>query len=62
MAKLSEKHPREAEIAKNLLADFRYKGPPTEFGICISTERADELEMKIAEALVDALELGLRNG
>jgi len=60
MAKLSEKHPREAEIAKKLLAEFRFSG--NEFyaagSVQITRERADELEMKICEALVDARAVG----
>jgi hypothetical protein len=57
MAKLSEKHPREAEIAQNLLAPVRSaanKNFPDTKGIRISAQRADELEMRICEALVEA--------
>lgn len=50
MATLSEKHPREAKIAKELVKDYR----DGEWGIWISKKHADELEMKICEALVDA--------
>ena len=63
MAKLSEKHPREAEIAKKVLEPFRtviHSPNPTDdiylghASIRISKERADDLEMKICEALVEA--------
>ena len=58
---LSEKHPREAEIAKKVLEPYRHY-PSTAIsaddqwcgGIEISRERADDLEMKICEALVEA--------
>ena len=50
MAKLSEKHPRESEIAKKLLAPFRGDGG----FMLLNHWRADDLEMKICEALVEA--------
>ena len=62
MAKLSEKHPREAEIAKNLLAPVRSaanKNFPDTKGIRISAQRSDELEMRICEALVEARQSGI---
>jgi len=56
MAKLSEKHPRESEIAHTLLEPFRIiRGLGLwDGGIEITGERADDLEMKICEALVEA--------
>ena len=57
MAKRSEKHPRESEIAHTLLEPFRTRGAPLavwDGGIEITGERADDLEMKICEALVEA--------
>ena len=54
MAKLSEKHPREAEIAKQLLEPFRIQTGPHNGAIGVTEERADDLEMKICEALVEA--------
>ena len=53
LAKLSEKHPRESEIAKVLLEPYRglYMNVRS---INISAQRADDLEMKICEALVEA--------
>ena len=56
MAKLSEKHPRESELAHTLLEPFRTHAPLAglwDGGIEITGERADDLEMKICEALVD---------
>ena len=60
LAKLSEKHSREAEIAKKVLEPYRHY-PSTAISaddqwcgsIEISRERADDLDMKICEALVD---------
>ncbi len=57
MAKLSEKHPHESAIAKQLLEPFRSaanKTFPDTRGIRLSAQRADDLEMKICEALVEA--------
>ena len=59
MAKLSEKHPRESEIAKKLLEPYRLVGGWASQGlvpnsICLNPERADDLEMKICEALVQS--------
>ena len=57
MAKLSEKHPHESEIAHTLLEPFRTRHPPAgswDGGIEITGKRADDLEMKICEALVEA--------
>ena len=56
MAKLSEKYPRESEIAHTLLEPFRlaYGVGVWCGGIEITGERADDLEMKICEALVEA--------
>ena len=62
MAKLSEKHPRESELAHTLLEPFRTVfrtrvTPATvlwDRGIEITGKRADDLEMKICEALVEA--------
>ena len=57
MAKLSEKHPHESEIAHTLLEPFRTRHVPLDVwdgGIEITGERADDLEMKICEALVEA--------
>ncbi len=57
MAKLSEKHPHESEIAHTLLEPFRTRHPPAgpwDDGIEITGKRADDLEMKICEALVEA--------
>ncbi len=61
MAKLSEKHPRESEIAHTLLEPFRTafrtRVSPDglwDRGIEITGKRADDLEMKICEALVEA--------
>ena len=51
MAKLSEKHPREAEIAQQLLLSYRNRDVVK--SITLSGERADDLEMKICEALVE---------
>ena len=54
MAKLSEKHPRESEIAKKLLAEYRLRDEWGGIDLMLSRERADDLEMKICEALVEA--------
>ena len=57
MAKLSEKHPHESEIAHTLLEPFRTRHTPLlvwDGGIEITGKRADDLEMKICEALVEA--------
>ena len=70
MAKLSEKHPHESEIAHTLLEPFRTRltwattcpywfivyppAGPWDGGIEITGKRADDLEMKICEALVEA--------
>ncbi len=56
MAKLSEKHPHESEIAHTLLEPFRlaYGLGVWCGGIEITGKRADDLEMKICEALVEA--------
>jgi predicted phage-related endonuclease len=50
MAKLSEQHPIEAELAKRLLEPYR----ALDRQIHLWEERADELEMKICEALMEA--------
>ena len=66
LAKLSEKHPREAEIAKKVLEPYRHYPSAAIVaddqwcgGIEISRERADDLEMRICEALVEAREEAL---
>ena len=58
LAKLSEKHPRESVIAKKLLDPFRFSAASmgaqwANGAIGLSRERADDLEMKICEALVE---------
>ena len=59
LAKLSEKHPREAEIAKKLLVEYRVRDYYGGIDLMLSRERADDLEMKICEALVEAREEAL---
>ncbi len=66
LAKLSEKHPRESEIAKKVLEPYRHYPSAAIVaddqwcgGIEISRERADDLEMKICEVLVEAREEAL---
>ncbi len=63
MAKLSEIHPREAEIARDLVQGS-YNTPavsprsPYDTVITLTKQRADDLEMKICEALVEAYRRG----
>ena len=53
--KISEKHPIEAEIAKKLVAEFLVQDARDDEQVIILTkQRADVLEQKIAEALVEA--------
>lgn len=59
LAKLSEKHPREAEIAKKLLVEYRVRDYYGGIDLMLSRERADDLEMRICEALVEAREEAL---
>ena len=59
LAKLSEKHPREAEIAKKLLFEYRVRDYYGGIDLMLSRERADDLEMRICEALVEAREEAL---
>ena len=55
MAKLSEKYPREAEVAKNLLAPLRlFSDGDGNGSLILNRQRVDDLEMKICEALVEA--------
>jgi len=64
MAKLSEKHPIEAEAAKALLAPYRAPKWSARYpgGIDISQAWADDLEMKICEALYEAFQRGHYDG
>ena len=64
MAKLSEKHPRESEIAKKLLEPYihyhwgKRSRSPYDTVITLTQQRADDLEMKICEALVESFQRG----
>jgi hypothetical protein len=48
---MNKVHAKEAEIARNILSDYRAINGG---GIIISGRRADRLEQAICEALVDA--------
>lgn len=53
MAKLSKKHPIEAEIAKKLVAEFLVQDARDDEQVIILTkQRADVLEQRICEELV----------